>query len=143
MSALQDIISELRKITKNCLEESLRYNDDAGGHRQTKQTDVAPRCGGDVDALTLAVPLPHAVVGGHFSLTPWFGANQKKDLSYWYVGTNLRRCSTVEWERVVGWEALIADLRFSNLLRLVPSCTVLCHLAPSCAIWRHCWRTQD
>ncbi len=23
------------------------------------------RCGGDVDALTLAVPLPHTVVGGH------------------------------------------------------------------------------
>jgi len=32
---------------------------------RTEQPYVVPRCGGDVDALTLAVPLPHTVVGGH------------------------------------------------------------------------------
>ena len=45
---------------------------------RTEQTYVVPRCGGDVDALTLAVPLPHTVVGGHFRSTPWFGFGPKK-----------------------------------------------------------------
>ena len=85
MLALQDIISELRKIMKNCLVREV-YDTmiTPGGIDQTKQTDIAPRCGGDVDALTLAAPLPHAVAGGHFRLTPWFGGNQKK---IWHVGT--------------------------------------------------------
>ena len=50
----------------------------AGGDTMTERTDGAPRCGGDVDALTLAIPLPHTVVGGHFRLTPWFGLDPKK-----------------------------------------------------------------
>jgi hypothetical protein len=45
---------------------------------RAEQTYVVPRCGGDVDALTSAVSLPHNVVGGHFRSTPWFGLNPKK-----------------------------------------------------------------
>ena len=33
---------------------------------QTEQTDVTPQCGGVANALTLAIPLSHTVVGGHF-----------------------------------------------------------------------------
>jgi hypothetical protein len=51
-----------------------------GGNTVTERTDGAPRCGGDADALTLAIPLPHTVVGGHFCSTPWFGLDQKKFL---------------------------------------------------------------
>jgi hypothetical protein len=51
-----------------------------GGDTMTERTDGAPQCGGDVDALTLAIPLPHTVVGGHFRLTPWFGMDPKKFL---------------------------------------------------------------
>jgi hypothetical protein len=53
--------------------ESLQNDNDGGGDTVTDCTDGAPQCGGDVDALTLAIPLPHTVVGGHFRLTPWFG----------------------------------------------------------------------
>ena len=34
-----------------------------GGYDQTEHTDAAPRCGGEFDALTLAVPLSHFMVG--------------------------------------------------------------------------------
>ena len=34
-----------------------------GADGGTEQTNVRPWCGGDVDALTLAVPLPHTVLG--------------------------------------------------------------------------------
>ena len=34
-----------------------------GGDDQTKRSDVASRCGGDVDALTSGVPPRHTVVG--------------------------------------------------------------------------------
>jgi len=44
----------------------------------TERTVGAPRCGGNVDALTLAIPLPHTMVGDHFRLTPWFGLDPKK-----------------------------------------------------------------
>jgi hypothetical protein len=50
----------------------------AGGDTMTERTDGAPQCGGDVDALTLAISLPHTVVGDHFRLTPWFGLDSKK-----------------------------------------------------------------
>jgi hypothetical protein len=61
----------------------------AGGDTVTKRTDGAPRCGGDVDALTLAIPLPHTVVGGHSRSTPWFGLDPKKVFAHvefrpWY-----------------------------------------------------------
>ncbi len=52
----------------------------AGGDIVTERTNGAPRCGGDVDALTLAIPLPRIVVGGHFCSTPWFGLDPKKFL---------------------------------------------------------------
>jgi len=45
---------------------------------RTEQTYVVPRCGGGVDALTLAEPLLHTVVGGHFRSTPWFGLDPRK-----------------------------------------------------------------
>ena len=60
-----------------------------GVYDQTKQTDVAPQCGGDVDALTLAVPLSHTVIGGHFRSSPWFRFCPKKktrvEFGIWYV----------------------------------------------------------
>jgi hypothetical protein len=52
----------------------------AGGDTVTERTDGAPQCGGDVDALTLAIPQPHTVVGGHFCSTPWFELDPKKVL---------------------------------------------------------------
>ena len=66
----------------------------AGGDTMTERTVGAPRCGGDVDALTLAITLPHTVVGGHFRSTPWFGLDPKKvfvRIEFWswydfYVG---------------------------------------------------------
>jgi hypothetical protein len=49
-----------------------------GDNGQAKPTYIVPRCGGDVDAFTLAVPLPHTMVGYHFRSTPWFGLDPKK-----------------------------------------------------------------
>ncbi len=49
---------------------------------------LSPDVGGGVDALTLAVPLPHTVVGGHFRSTPWFGLDPKRVMPWYdfYVG---------------------------------------------------------
>jgi hypothetical protein len=60
-----------------------------GGDTMTERTDGAPQYGGDANALTLAIPLPHTVVGGHFHLTPCFGLDPKKVLAHvefrpWY-----------------------------------------------------------
>ena len=45
---------------------------------QTEQKDVDPQCGGDVDALTLAVTLSHTVVGAVSADHHGCGKNQKK-----------------------------------------------------------------
>jgi hypothetical protein len=48
-----------------------------GGDDQTKRSDVAPRCGGDIDALTLGVPPRHTVVGAISAHRHGCGGNTK------------------------------------------------------------------
>ena len=49
-----------------------------GADGGTEQTNVRPWCGGDVDALTLAVPLPHTVLGAISAAHHGSGLVQKK-----------------------------------------------------------------
>jgi alkanesulfonate monooxygenase SsuD/methylene tetrahydromethanopterin reductase-like flavin-dependent oxidoreductase (luciferase family) len=79
-----------------------------------------------VDALTLAAPLPHAVVGGHFRLTPWFGGNQKK---IWHIGTLVQTYVGVV---LLNGNALTDVNHLSPIYNLEIS---LRRLAPSCAVW--------